>query len=87
MKFAAKVRMWLNRPTNQDFLDIWDAKTDNAIGVAWNDAQQWLEADATLKKRLGPERGIPKSLYNDLHMRLEKYILPQMEKRNLTFGE
>jgi hypothetical protein len=57
---------------------VWDEKPDSSILVAYKDAMDWLQ----LEMGRFPI-SLPDSLIDSLNMRLENYIIPQMQKRGL----
>ena len=77
---VAKVKNWLEDRRNQKVQKVWDNKTDDEIMIAYDDASSWLQLHQPEK---GPNRALPDSLVTSLRMRMDKFIMPQMEKRDL----
>ena len=78
---VTKVKNWLENRRNAKVQKVWDNKTDDQIMIAYDDASSWLQLH-----RPDKEHGafaLPDSLLKSLHMRMDKFIMPQMKKRDL----
>lgn len=72
-----KIATWLQDRRNAKIQRVWDEKSDDDILVAFSNYHDWMSIE---NRRPGM---LPETLVSSLEDRFQRFILPQLKKRDL----